>query len=143
MIQERSAGAIVYRRDVFGTREYLLLNHGRHWDFPKGHTIPGETDRAAAERELCEETCIRAATFHEGFCREIRYVFRSRGVVVNKAVVFFVALTDVDAITLSHEHVGFAWMTYDIAMKAVTYPTSRDVLKRAEEFLARTSPQAG
>ena len=55
---ERSAGFIVYRLDDDGSRKYLLLDYGRHWDFPKGHLEKGEDDLAAAMRELTEETGI-------------------------------------------------------------------------------------
>jgi 8-oxo-dGTP pyrophosphatase MutT (NUDIX family) len=95
----------------------------------------GETDRAAAERELFEETGIRAATFCEGFCREIAYIFRSRGQTIHKTVAFFVASTDVDEIRLSREHCGFLWMTFEESMKRLTYPTARDLLRHANAFL--------
>src|SRR2546423_729346 len=48
---ERSAGVLVYRipprkKDP----EFLLLDYGRYWDFPKGHIEKGEDELAAALR---------------------------------------------------------------------------------------------
>ncbi|HUB27232.1 MAG TPA: hypothetical protein VL992_17540 [Tepidisphaeraceae bacterium] len=44
-IQERSAGFIIFRREGnAGPRLFLLLDYGKHWDYPKGHldliTVP-------------------------------------------------------------------------------------------------------
>lgn len=145
MTRERSAGVIVFRQDLFGRREYLLLDHGRHWDFPKGHVDPGETDAGAAMRELREETGIADARLIDGFCREVQYVFRARKEAIHKTVVYFLARTDADAITLSHEHTAFAWLAYDHALARVSYANSKDLLRRAEAHLlpAAGTPEAG
>ena len=133
---ERSAGVIVYREDLFGAREYLLLDYGRHWDFPKGHVEENESDRAAANRELLEETGIHHAGFREEFCREIVYFFRARNRVVRKTVVFFVAHVESGRVRMSREHKGFVWLTFDDAINRLTYASTRDVLKFADVFLA-------
>jgi len=135
--RERSAGVVVYRRDLLGRREYLLLDYGGHWDFAKGHVEAGESDRMAAERELFEETGIRCSDLHEAFCREITYVFRARGRVISKTVVFFVAQTALPTVRLSREHCGFAWLGMEDAMKKLTYAGPRDVLRFADVFLAQ------
>lgn len=143
MTHERSAGVIVFKEDLFGRREYLLLDYGGHWDFPKGHLEPGESDRSAAERELFEETGIRQARLSEDFCREIQYVFRARGRVVKKTVAFFVAWTDETQVRISPEHQGFTWLVYDEAIKRLTYASARDVLKQADVFLSQRKAAGG
>jgi len=143
---ERSAGAIVYRltgRGATREREYLLLDYGRYWDFPKGHVEAGEDDLAAAVRELHEEPGIGPgqARIVDGFAKEITYFFRARGKLVRKHVVFFTAETDVEdrQVTISHEHVGFGFFAYDDALAKLKYPTAKQVLEAAHAFLNERS----
>jgi len=136
---ERSAGFVVYRPESDGTRQYLLLDYGRHWDFPKGHVEKGEDDLTAALRELAEETGITQARVVPGFHHEITYFFRDRRKgLVRKTVVFFLGHTaagDRD-IVLSDEHTAFEFLPFAAALKRITYPNARQVLRLAEDKLA-------
>jgi 8-oxo-dGTP pyrophosphatase MutT (NUDIX family) len=144
--RERSAGVIVFRTDLFGHREYLLLDYGRHWDYPKGHIEPGESDLDAARRELHEETGLNGVEILDGFGREIRYVFRVRAGkrgrsagstrVVHKTVTYFLGRSNGADVRLSAEHHAFAWLPFDEAMRQISHASSRDVLRHAEAFLA-------
>jgi bis(5'-nucleosidyl)-tetraphosphatase len=134
---ERSAGVVLFREDLFKRRQYLLLDYGRHWDFPKGHVEPREDDRAAALRELREETGITDAKLIDGFAREIEYIFRAGRQRVRKTVIFFVAQTTTEAVELSHEHCGCEWLDFSTAMTRTTYATAREVLQFAEDFLSQ------
>jgi bis(5'-nucleosidyl)-tetraphosphatase len=134
---ERSAGFVVFREDG-GGREYLLLNYGKHWDFAKGHVEKGEDDLAAATRELLEETAISDVRPVEGFKHEIVYFFRDRHKgLVRKSVVFFLGETTAadSAIRVSHEHEEFIFLPYEAALKRITFPTAKQVLRVAEEAL--------
>jgi 8-oxo-dGTP pyrophosphatase MutT (NUDIX family) len=134
---ERSAGVILFR-DTEAGRRFLLLDYGRYWDYPKGHVEKGEDDRAAALRELAEETGITDATILEGFEHEIAYFFRhpARG-LVRKTVVFFLARTADEAVKLSHEHVGYEWASEQEAMKKLGFKTAKEVLSAAVTFLGQ------
>lgn len=138
MIVERSAGVIVYREDLFGSRAYLLLDYGRHWDFSKGHVETGESDRAAALRELREEAGIDSVILRDRFAREVTYVFRDRRRIIRKTVVFFLGQTTQELVRLSEEHAGFCWLEFDAALRRLTYASARDLLRCADEFLARS-----
>ena len=133
---ERSAGVLVYRIRQ-GEPEFLLLDYGRFWDYPKGHVEKGEDDRAAALRELREETGIEQVDLHEGFRHEMTYFFRDkkRG-VIRKTVVFFLGRADHDAeLTLSDEHVGGEFLPYEAALERVTYTSAKEALKAGKTFL--------
>lgn len=141
---ERSAGFVLYRPDpaVPGGRVYLLLDYGRHWDYVKGHVEAGEDDRAAAIRELREETGIADPQVIDGFRRDIEYYFRSnKSGLIHKVVVFFVGETESTEVVLSHEHTGFAFLPFDEAMRRLTYATARDLLRDAHEFLLARDQQ--
>jgi 8-oxo-dGTP pyrophosphatase MutT (NUDIX family) len=135
-IHERSAGVIVFRELPHQPIEYLLLDYGKHWDYPKGHVEKGETDEQAARRELAEETGIQDIKLLSGFAREITYFFRHRNRgLIRKQVVFFVGKVADAEIVLSHEHVGHAFLAYEDALKRVTYATAKNVLIEANTFL--------
>ena len=138
MPTERSAGVLVYRLPSrHADPEFLLLDYGRHWDYPKGHVEKGEDDRTAALRELAEETGISAVELHDGFQHEMTYFFRhkKRG-LIRKTVVFFLGKADAQAeVTLSDEHVAAEFLPYAAALQRVTYKTAKDALKAAKAFL--------
>jgi 8-oxo-dGTP pyrophosphatase MutT (NUDIX family) len=132
---ERSAGVVIFRVTARG-RLFLLLDYGRYWDLPKGHVEKDESELAAAVRELEEETGITRFKLVDNFRREIEYFFRDKeGELVRKKVVFFLARVNSAKVKISHEHSGFEFLPFDAALKRVKYPTAREVLKAAEEFL--------
>ena len=133
MTHEHSAGVIVFWARP--EREYLLLDYGSHWDFPKGHVETGESSQTAACRELAEETGIRDAQILAGFMHNIRYFYRRRGERMHKVVTYFAAETATDQVTLSHEHCNYTWLPYEDALKRLTFKTSQDLLAKAHTFL--------
>ncbi len=117
------------------TPHFLLLHypHG-HWDLPKGKIEKGESKEIAALRELKEETGLKAQII-EGFEKKFDYVFKQDGELIKKTVYFFLGQALSDEITLSEEHIGFAWLPYDQALERVTFENAKEVLQQAHDFL--------
>jgi 8-oxo-dGTP pyrophosphatase MutT (NUDIX family) len=134
----RSAGVLVYRiRPGQKEPQFLLLDYGRFWDYPKGHVEKGEDDMTAALRELREETGIDEIELADDFRHEITYFFRDkRKGLIRKTVVFFLGKVDPKAkVKISDEHVGAEFLPYEQALKRVTYPTAKEALKKVKELL--------
>lgn len=136
---ERSAGFVVFaQEDPAKPREFLLLDYGRHWDYPKGHVEPAEDDLSAAYRELREETGLVEQQIERvhGFEHEIAYTFRSnRYGQVRKTVRYFLARTASRVVQVSDEHQDFVFLPYEQAIEKLTFETARSVLRRANAWL--------
>ena len=135
---EVSAGVILFRNRP--QREYLLLDYGSHWDFPKGHIEKGEDPVATARRELREETGIRDARFVSGYMERMRYFYRRAGEQMRKVVIYFLAETAGEEVILSDEHCGYAWLSYEEALQRLTFKTAKDLLTKAHNFLETSRP---
>jgi len=155
VVKERSAGAIIFRKEIFLEKKdkiyYLLLHYpSGHWDFVKGHIEKGESERETAKREIKEETGIKDVKFIPGFIEKINYFFyrnlndqkdpplsfnQNNKVLVLKEVVFYLAETKEKNVEISFEHIGYEWLEYKEAIKKVTFKNAREVLKKANEFL--------
>ncbi len=145
---ERSAGAIVFRREPQsgtsslrgkkGNINYLLLHYqSGHWDFPKGNIEKGETLKETAEREIREETGIRDVKFINGFKETIKYFYKLKGENIFKIVVFLLAETKTKEVQVSREHIGFKWLPYEEALNQLTFKNAKEILEKANEFLIR------
>ena len=134
-MEETSAGAIIFRENN-GSRLYLLLNYpSGHWDFVKGKMEKGESPHQTVIREAKEETDIEDLDLYSGYEEEIRYDFQFEGELIHKKVIFFLAKTKTEKITISHEHQDFVWLSYEDAMKKTTYDNARSILSKAEKLL--------
>jgi len=133
--QERSAGVIVFRRSPQNKIEFLLLNSGRFWGFPKGHLEKGESDADAALRELREETGISDAQLIPGFAQEIRYFYRGGKNLIDKTVVFFIAETQARSVQLSDEHVDYKFLAFEQGKQRLAHANSRRLIEMADKFL--------
>lgn len=136
---EKSAGAVVFRKEK-GTIKYLLLHHELgHRDFPKGWIERREELLETARREIEEETGIKDIEFTPGFKEHIKYFFRWEGKNIFKIVTFFLAETKSKKVKISYEHTGYKWLPYVGALKQLTYKNTKEILKKANDFLSRKS----
>jgi bis(5'-nucleosidyl)-tetraphosphatase len=137
VIREKSCGAVIFIKQGDQTK-YLLLNYAaRHWDFVKGNVEQNETEKETTLRELKEETGIIDAQFIDGFKETIAYFYRRQGLTVHKEVVFFIMESHTDKVTLSFEHIGYVWMSYEQAMERLNFKNAKDVLQKAHDFLRK------
>ena len=138
MIEETSAGIVLFRKE--GSKILFLLLHypSGHWDFVKGKMEDGESTHETAIREAREETGITDITFLENFEEWIKYDFQYQGELVHKKVVFFLAETKTKEVMISHEHLDYTWMDYNTSMEKTTFDNAKTVLTRAQTLLAKT-----
>ncbi|MCX8192967.1 MAG: NUDIX domain-containing protein [Nitrososphaeria archaeon] len=138
MIEERSAGAVVFYISENLKIEYLLLHYeAGHWDFPKGAIEVGENEVDTARREVWEETGIDNIEIIPNFRREIKYFYKKLGELVKKEVVFYLARSNTKEVRLSYEHKGYIWLEYPEAMRKLTFNTARNVLEAAHMYLTQ------
>ncbi len=133
MIVEKSAGVVVFYRGA--QIEYLLL-HSSYWGFPKGHIESGESERAAAMREVREEAGLHVALL-EGFRQVDEYSFARREELVSKQSVYFLGQAASRAARISWEHDDLAWLPFDDALARLEYEGGKTILRKADEFLKR------
>jgi len=138
MIEETSAGVVLFRRENAKIL-FLLLNYpSGHWDFVKGKMEVDETTHQTAVRETQEETGIADIVFLNDFEEWIKYNFQYHGELVNKKVVFFLAETKTEEILISHEHLDYVWANYEDAMKKTTFENAKSILTKAKTLLDKT-----
>jgi bis(5'-nucleosidyl)-tetraphosphatase len=135
-LEERSAGAVVFRRAPGGPRYLLLKYPAGHWDLPKGNIEKGERPIQTMVREVREETAIVDLRVVPGYERKIEYFYMRDGKKVHKTVVFFLAETSAEKVTISFEHQAYGWFGYTEAIKKVTYPNARRLIREGEAFIS-------
>ena len=134
---EKSAGAIIFRRENNKTK-YLLIKYGwGHWEFPRGLIEKGESLEETAKREIAEETGIKDVKFIPGFKKWIKFFFKLKEKNVMKIATFLLAETETEKIKLSHEHTDYNWLEYKEALERLTFDNSKKILEKANEYLLR------
>ncbi|MFB3113667.1 MAG: bis(5'-nucleosyl)-tetraphosphatase [Nitrosopumilaceae archaeon] len=134
-MNEKSSGAVIFRDTPEGIVFLLLHYPSGHWDFVKGKMEKGEDPLDTVVREAKEETGISDLNFVEGFEENIEYDFQFEGELIHKKVVFYLAKTNTEKITISHEHLDFVWLDYKSAFEKTTYQNAKSLLSKANQLL--------
>lgn len=134
-MNEKSSGTVIFRDTPEGIVFLLLHYPSGHWDFVKGKMEKGENPLDTVVRETKEETGISDLNFVEGFEENIEYDFQFEGELIHKKVVFYLAKTNTEKITISHEHLDFVWLDYKSAFEKITYQNAKSVLSKANQLL--------
>ena len=133
---EKSAGAIVFRRNK--EIKYLLIQYGwGHWEFPRRLIEKGESLEDTARREIKEEVGIEDIRFISGFKEWIKFFFKLKGKNIMKIATFLLAETKTEKVKLSYEHKDYDWLDYKEALNRLTFENSKEVLKKANDFLKK------
>jgi 8-oxo-dGTP pyrophosphatase MutT (NUDIX family) len=137
MLIEKSAGAVVFRREG-GKVKFLILKYkfkSEYWDFPRGNIEKGEKPEDTALREIKEETGIENVKIFKNFREIVKWFYRRENELVSKEVIYFLAQTEEEKVKLSEENVGYEWLDYESALKKLK-PNSKRVLEKAKNFLS-------
>ncbi len=116
MNEVKSCGVLVFRSKP--VESFLLMEHRRRLDLPKGHLEPGESEQDCALRELEEETGITADDLEldPDFRFLIQYPVRSKrfaDALAQKTVVIFVGRLIRRVKIQVTEHEGYRWVPWD------------------------------
>lgn len=127
----RQAGAIAVKRGDTGIPLVMIVRAKKnpdHWIFPKGHVEQGESEEAAAERELCEEAGIEGIAVRRAGEEDFR--------LNNKLyrVAYFLVRYVADA---GDGEAGREprWCTIEEALSLLTFKESQHLLSRMAPFL--------
>jgi 8-oxo-dGTP pyrophosphatase MutT (NUDIX family) len=136
--ERTSAGGVVVRTDG-GVEVCLIRPVGRSvWGLPKGGVEKGETHPQTALREVAEETGIQGVVEDE--LGSIDYSFYSRELNgrIHKTVHYYlIRATGGDTSRHDHEVSEARWMRLRQALRLMTYPNEREMVRRAAKALGR------
>ena len=97
-----------------------------------------EKEEMTALREIKEETGIEDIELVDGFREVMTYFYKRGGETIHKEVIFFLAQSATEEVTISKEHIGYAWMSYENAYNKLTYNNSKELLDKADKFLNKS-----
>ena len=90
--KDESFGIIPLKNNMNSWQVFIVQHNAGHFGFPKGHKIgEHETAKAAAERELQEETGLTVKSYYLPDTIQDNYECISHGKHVDKTVTFFIA----------------------------------------------------
>lgn len=138
-MREAASFGIIPVRRVNGGFELFLVCHrsGGWWGFPKGHAEEGESERAAAERELFEETRLTPVHYLASHPIVEEYRFVRYGETIKKRVTYFIAEVEGEAEIQAEELEGGEWLSLEEAAEVITYPEGVAVYDTVREILLR------
>jgi 8-oxo-dGTP pyrophosphatase MutT (NUDIX family) len=134
--REFSAGGVVVRGEevvvIVPTRR--AADGSRVLALPKGHVDPGETPVEAAEREVREETGVRAEPVAE--LGETRYWYRRNGRTIPKSVTFYLFnYLDGDIADHDDEVEEVRWVPLREAAVELSHEAEREMVRLAIAYL--------
>jgi len=135
-IEDESFGVVPLIEEGATWKVFLILHkEGNHWGFPKGHKQGIESPIQAATRELKEETGLDIVRLISEAPIGEQYQFRRKGKIILKKVYYFPALVSGEFIPQIEEIREGRWMTFEEAMKQLTFKEGRSICKELMNIL--------
>ncbi len=139
---------VVYAQEKNGKKEdeikYLLLHrilHWRGWEFPKGGIEKGETIKAAAKRELKEETGLKPLKIIDmhtkGKFNYPRKLADRPGIKGMEWELFAVEAKKSKVKIDRAEHSAYKWLSFSEAYNKLKFGNKKRCLKLADKCLKR------
>lgn len=140
--QVSSGGVVIREQD--GEHQVCLIARRRDgelvWGLPKGHVEAGEDPLTTAVREVREETGLVGEVIAPLGSITYWFAVKQEQVRYFKRVHFYL-MRYVDGDTRQHDHEVEAavWVPLDEALRRMTYPSERAVLRKAQRYLMRAA----
>ena len=130
----KSCGVVAYKR-IENINHYLIIQSlNGDVGFPKGHMESGESELETAIRELKEETGVDVKVI-QGFRRQIEYELRRIPDTIKQSVYFIGECTSDKIICQASEVAEASFVSYQDALKILTFEETKNILKDAEIFI--------
>lgn len=134
MQYEVSSGAVLFTRKDNDIYFVIVKSLEGFYGFPKGHIEGNETEEEAALREIYEEVGIKTQIVH-GFRTTDEYRISNKKDLI-KRIIYFVSEYDNQQLCYQEEELeGVYLMTYEKAMNAFQFESSKRILNEAKEFI--------
>lgn len=134
MKYEVSSGAVVFTRKENNIYFAIVKSLEGYYGFPKGHIEGNETEEETALRQIYEEIGIRAQII-TGFRTIDEHPVPNKKDVI-KRIIYFVAEYDKQQLCYQEDELEGAYlMTYEEAMDAFQFESSKRILNEAKKFI--------
>lgn len=136
--KDESFGIIPLRRQGTAWLVFIIKQKAGHVGFPKGHRNDLlEDDKAAAERELKEETGLLVKDYYPFGPFTVNYECVSHGKHVNKYVTYFVAEVEGHVQLCPQELEDGKWVTLAEACQLVSFQNIKLIVDQLQKLLIK------